>query len=65
MLKTTQFSYNLTSESYTTTDDDIVGMAIQPVVCQTYDSHRNSDFQNSQKLDPLQMPAKKFKDKMY
>jgi hypothetical protein len=37
---------------------DIVDMAIHPVVCRKYDFHRNSDFQNSQKLDPIQKPAK-------
>jgi hypothetical protein len=42
---------------------DIVDMAIYPVVCQKSDNHRNSDFQNSQKLDPLQIPAKKFMPK--
>jgi hypothetical protein len=37
---------------------DIVDMAIHPVICQKSDVHRNSDFQKSQKLDPLQIPAK-------
>jgi hypothetical protein len=37
---------------------DIVDMAI--VVCQKSDFHRNSDFQNYQKLNPLQIPEKKF-----
>ncbi len=36
---------------------DIVEMAIHPVVCQ------KSDFQNSQNIDPLQMPAKNFRPK--
>jgi hypothetical protein len=31
---------------------DIVDMAIHRVVCQKSDSHGNSVFQNSQKLDP-------------
>ncbi len=38
---------------------DIVDMAIHKVVCQKSDFLRNSDFQNSQKLDPLQITAKK------
>jgi hypothetical protein len=40
----------------------IVDLAIHPVH-QKSDFHRNSDFQNSQKPDPLQMPAKKFRPK--
>jgi hypothetical protein len=36
---------------------DIVDIAIRQVVCQKSDW--NSDFQNSPKLDPLQIPAKK------
>ncbi len=39
---------------------DIVEMAIYQVVCQKSDFHGNSDFQNSQKLHPLQITAKKF-----
>jgi hypothetical protein len=42
---------------------DIVDMAIHPVVCQKSDFHGNSDIQNSQKLDPLQIQAKKFSPK--
>jgi hypothetical protein len=38
---------------------DIVHMAIHWVVCQKPDFHGNSDFQNSQTLDPLQITAKK------
>jgi hypothetical protein len=34
---------------------DIVDMAIHRVVCQKSNLHANSDFQNSQKLDPLQI----------
>jgi hypothetical protein len=37
---------------------DIVDVAIHPVVCQKSDFHKNSDCQNSQELDPLQIPAK-------
>jgi hypothetical protein len=42
----------------------IVDMTIHRVVCQKSDFHGNSDFQNSQKLDPLQISAKKFQAKM-
>jgi hypothetical protein len=38
---------------------DIVNMAIRQVVCQKSDFHGNSDFQNSHKLDPIQITAKK------
>jgi hypothetical protein len=38
---------------------DIVDMAIYPIVHQKSDFHRYSDFQNSQKLDPFIVPAKK------
>jgi hypothetical protein len=34
-------------------------MAIHHVVCQKSDLHGNSDFQNPQKLDPLQIAAEK------
>jgi hypothetical protein len=34
---------------------DIVDMAIHRVVGEKSDSHGNSDFQNSQRLDPLQI----------
>jgi hypothetical protein len=37
---------------------DIVDMAIHRVDCQKSDFHGNSDFRNSQKLDPLHIPAK-------
>ena len=43
---------------------DIVDMEILPVACQKSDFHRNSDFQNYQKLDHLQIPAKKFQAKI-
>jgi hypothetical protein len=42
---------------------DIVDLAIHEVVCQKYDLHGNSDIQNSQKLDPLEITAKKFRPK--
>jgi hypothetical protein len=44
---------------------DIVDKAIHPVVCQKSDFHGNSNLKNSQKLDPLQIPAKKFQVKIY
>jgi hypothetical protein len=37
---------------------DIIDLAIHQVVCQKSDFHGNSDFQNSQKLDPLQKSKK-------
>jgi hypothetical protein len=40
---------------------DVVDMAIHPVVCQKSDFHRNSDFQNSKKLDTLQITAEKLR----
>jgi hypothetical protein len=43
---------------------DIVEIAIRQVVCQKSDFPGNSDFQNSQKLDPLQITAKKFQTKI-
>jgi hypothetical protein len=42
---------------------DIADMAIHRLVCQKSDFHGNSDFQNTPKLDPLQIIAKKFKPK--
>jgi hypothetical protein len=39
---------------------DIVDMAIHQFVCQKSDFHGNCNFQNSQKLDPLQKAAKNF-----
>jgi hypothetical protein len=42
---------------------DIVDLAIHGVVCQKSDFHGNSDIQNSQKLDPLKITAKKFSSK--
>ncbi len=42
---------------------DIVDLAIHGVVCQKYDVQGNSDIQNSQKLDPLEITAKKFRPK--
>jgi hypothetical protein len=47
-----------------TTDIDIVDLAIHGVVCQKPDFHGNSDIQNSQKLDPLEIIAKKFQAKI-
>jgi hypothetical protein len=38
---------------------DIVDMAINRVVCQKSDFHGNSDFQNSQRLDPYTNTNKK------
>jgi hypothetical protein len=43
---------------------DIVDMAIHPHVCQKSDFHEHSDFLNSQKLDHLQMKAKKLDQNM-
>ena len=37
---------------------DIVEMAIHQAVCKKSEFHAKSDFRNSQKLDPLQIPAK-------
>jgi hypothetical protein len=37
---------------------DIVDMAIRQVVCQKSDLHGKSDFQTSQRLDPLHIAAK-------
>jgi hypothetical protein len=42
---------------------DIVDMATHRAVCQKSDFHGNSDLQNFQKLDPLQIIAKKFRSK--
>jgi hypothetical protein len=41
----------------------IVDMAIHPVFCQKYDFHGNSEIQNSQKLDSLEIIAKKLRPK--
>jgi hypothetical protein len=38
---------------------NIVDLAIHRVACQKSDFHGNSDIQNSQKLDPLEIIAKK------
>jgi hypothetical protein len=38
---------------------DIVDLAIHGVVCQKSNFHGNSDMQNSQRLDPLEITAKK------
>jgi hypothetical protein len=43
---------------------DDVDLAIHEVVCQKSDFHGNSDIQNSQKLDPLEITAKKFQAKI-
>jgi pyocin large subunit-like protein len=40
----------------------IVNMTIHPVVCEQSDFYRYSDFRNSKKLDPLQIPAKEISD---
>jgi hypothetical protein len=42
---------------------NIVDLAIHVVFCQKPDFHGNSDIQNSQKLDPLEITAKKFMPK--
>jgi hypothetical protein len=42
---------------------DLVDLAIHRVVCQKSDFHGNSDIQNSRKLDPLEITAKKFRPK--
>jgi hypothetical protein len=39
---------------------DLVDLAIHSVVCQKSDFHGNSDIQNSQKLDPLEIRAETF-----
>jgi hypothetical protein len=44
---------------------DIVDMVIHPVVCQKSDFLSNSGFQNSQKLNLLQIPAKIFLAKIW
>jgi hypothetical protein len=43
---------------------DTVDLAIHGVVCQKSDFHGNSDILNSQKLDPLEITAKKFQAKI-
>jgi hypothetical protein len=45
------------------TDLDIVDLAIHGVVCQKSDFHGISDIQNSKKLDPFEITAKKFRQK--
>ncbi len=45
-------------QTYTTVD-----MAIHGVVCQKSDFYGNSDIQNCQKLDPLEITAKNIKPK--
>jgi hypothetical protein len=47
------------STSNLPTDLDIVDLAIHGVVCQKSDFHGNSDIQNSQRLDPLEITARK------
>jgi hypothetical protein len=42
---------------------DIVNLAIHGVACKKSDFHGNSDIQNSQKLDPIEITAKKFRPK--
>jgi hypothetical protein len=44
---------------------DIVDMTTHPIVCQKSDFYGNTDFQNSQKLDPLQIPSKKFQAEIF
>jgi hypothetical protein len=43
---------------------NIVDIAIYPVICQESNFHGNFEIQNSQKLDPLQIPSKKFQNKI-
>jgi hypothetical protein len=43
---------------------DIEDLANHGVVCQKSDLHGNSDIQNSQKLAPLQITAKKIQAKI-
>jgi hypothetical protein len=43
---------------------DIIDLAIHGVVCQKSDFHGNSDIQNSQKPDPLEITAKKIQAKI-
>jgi hypothetical protein len=43
---------------------DLVDLAIHGDVCKQSDFHGNSDIQNSQKLDPLEIIAKKFHAKI-
>jgi hypothetical protein len=43
---------------------DLVDLEIHGVVCQKSDFHGNSDIQNSQKLDPLEITVKKFQAKI-
>jgi hypothetical protein len=38
---------------------DLVDLTIHRVVCQKSDLHGNSDIRNSQRLDPLEIKAKK------
>jgi hypothetical protein len=43
---------------------NILDLAIHGVVCQKSGFHGKSSFQNSQKLDPLEITAKKFQAKI-
>jgi hypothetical protein len=43
---------------------EIVDLATRGVVYQKSDFHGNSDIQNYQKLDPLEITAKKFQAKI-
>jgi hypothetical protein len=43
---------------------DIVDLTIYGAVCQKSDFHSNSDKHNSQKLDPIELTAKKFQAKI-
>jgi hypothetical protein len=56
--------YTFQSDEYRPQTMDIVDMEIHRVVRQKSDFHGNSDFQNSQKLDPLQITAKKCQPKI-
>jgi hypothetical protein len=43
---------------------DIIDLAIHVVVCQKSDFHGKNDIQNSQRLGPLEITAKKFMAKI-
>ncbi len=42
---------------------DIVDLAIHGLLCQKSDFQGNNDIQNSQRLDPIEITAKKFRPK--
>jgi hypothetical protein len=56
-----RFYYTVTGLIPQTIDN--VDSAFHGVVCQKSDFQGNSDIQNSQKLDPLEITAKKFRPK--